>query len=656
MASLIAKSPTARLVIASLLLFFIGLFGGRRLAGDPDPTTAPPPPETTASPVADDQPGEPASLPSPVGFFGEYDPGPTPSGDGVIRGTVTTPDGRPLPGVTVRAEPEPPYDVRHHHGPPPPGDPQVNRVEAEVRSLLLGRRGTREAKTDDAGRFLFTGISDLEHRISGYKAGYEIRRVGRGSVLAGQEVHLVARPVVELEVRVLGPDGTPPDQARLKIRCTGRYVGRNAIWTPRRPRIDLDPGPIRIQAFAGDGDSLASVEVDRRLEVGVRPKPVVLSLVERTGIGGKLTFPPRGTWGHALYWIVALRVREDGNLDPSQLLTTNHYESRLGRTNPTRGYGRFSFTDLPAGTYLVGAIEKYKTVHDSRVVRVTSGMTTVDLAIPFPRAGEATTVRILDPSGKPVSMRDNVQIQARHVAADNTITSGSPADSLGDGEWRVPTPRIPAGGEAGGRFLLVVRAASCGSKTVEYAPGGSGEVEVRFAPPAALTVTLPNYPGSRYEGVAHLTLLPDRPREERNYAPNRKRPDPHGKATFTALAPGDWIIRLTVDIGEYGTRVVMEQPIRLTSGVKEETVLDPPALFDLTVEEPGEKGSFRLQPVAGGGWRFGHPASDGTVRFVRLLAGDYRLLRVKHRGFESMALEIDRDLIIRFTVGGSLPR
>ncbi len=130
MASLIAKSPTARLVIASLLLFFIGLFGGRHLAGDPDPTAAPPAPETTASSGTDDQPGEPASLPSPVGFFAEFDPGPTPSGDGVIRGTVTTLDGRPLQGVTVRAEPESPYDDRPHHGPPPPGDPLVNQVEA----------------------------------------------------------------------------------------------------------------------------------------------------------------------------------------------------------------------------------------------------------------------------------------------------------------------------------------------------------------------------------------------------------------------------------------------------------------------------------------------------------------------------------------------
>ncbi len=645
MVSLTLRPPTAVLLLVSIPLFLAGIFAGRSLSAGsiPDPV----PPVKEARVVVPPAPVEPDLLPVSDDRLLRIEPGMPLTGDRIIRGSVRTADGRPLSGVTVRAIPDAPWDLWDRDGPPPEGDPLKAEVEAEVRHLLLERNSTRETVSDQSGAFLFTGISDVKHSIRGYKPGFEVRKEKRDRVRAGEEIRLIAHPVVELEVRVLGPDGKPPERATVKIFGTGRFVEMNRDWRPGRPRIDLDPGPIRIRASGGTRSALVSEEVERMLEVGVRPEPVVLKLREQTGIRGTLSFPPAGDDYSSRHRILALRVREGAVIDPSRLLREHHHEGRLHRYSPRGGTGDFIMIDLPPGTYLVGVAAGYDAVPDSKIVRLTSGMETVDLAIPLPGAGETTMVRVLGPDGRPVRENSSGNLQARHVADDGTITTGSRPSHLGNGVWRVPNPSVPIGKEAGGRFLLLVSSTAYGSMTVEYEPRASGEVEVRWQAPATLDVTLPDYPGSSYEGVARIRLEPAIQRERRWRPALEKRPDPHGRASFGPLAPGEWIVSLGVSSGRYVTANVLRIPVHLVSGT-EELVLAPPALVDLTVQTSGQEGTFRLQPLDGGNWRSAEGGPDGVVRFTRLTAGSYILWRYGHGTSEAMRLELGGTVTVRF--------
>jgi hypothetical protein len=636
------RRSTLLLVAGSLVLFAAGIFSGLRMAGTPRPTPLPPEQRTAAVPT----PGPAATIAPLPGDspFADLAPGPGPVGDGIIFGKVTTEDGRPLAGVTVRAQPNVPHFPDRLGGPPPPGDPRMPQIRAEVRHMLLARAGIREALSDQDGRFLITGIADMSYWIEGFKPGYLIRREERGNVHAGQDIPLIAHPMVRLEARVLGPDGQPARYALLEIKRGAGGSGHRA-WTPEHPAVEFAPGPLWIRAVTNDGFRFASESEERLLVVGVRAKPVVLRLRERTGICGTLRFPPIDVSGDVNARIVALRVRDDVPPDPSRLLREYHVEGRLHTYSPRGGTGDFIMADLPPATYLVGALRQYREVLDSTVVTVSEGMAEVELAVPTPGVGEAITLRVLGPDGQPIE--SNVNVQARHIAADGATASGGQPDRLGRGSWRVRTPPVPPGQDAGGRFVLAIRSGEFGELVVPYDPDGTGEFEARFPEPASLTVLLPNYQGSCYEGSAQIVAAPDRPRGERSGFPEKKRPGPRGETTFGPLVPGDWIVSVLVDSGKYGTDTVLEIPVRLASGAQEIT-LNPPPLYDLTVEVPEGDAVYRLEPMGAASFRSSPMRNGDTIRFSRLEPGAYVLRRYAGPTTAGMTLELRGDLALTF--------
>jgi hypothetical protein len=586
----------------------------------PGPAAARPAPEETIPPDGEMTPARFARVfIAPRGTAGE----------GRITGRVRDETGAPLRGVTIVAVPRAEWLPPGTDAGPPIGDPGLPDALAELRHSLLVRAGTRQAGTGEDGRFDIGGLSPDVHEVSAYKRGFEMRPMGGHEARPGAEVDFIGRHVLLLTIDVRGPGEAPPERARIDIGPGVRYVRRSFVWTPAHPRIPVDPGiAVEVRAVAGRDEEFASDPLTLDSSTADERDPVVLVLRPRHGILGTVSFPP----GEPVNWSIrALRVREDGNHDPRRLLSEHHAEGRLRSYSPRAGTGTFFLPDLVPGLWLV-AIASGGNVLASAEVRVDEGNAEVALVVPFPSAGEAVTVRVLAPDGRPPE-EYGVSVHATWRPESGCEASGVRAAATGGGRFRVPRPGLA--GAAGGTYHLVLQSREYGEKTVEYDPDATGEITVRFDEPAFLAVTVAGYAGSRLEGAAVLVV----DRQER-------RPDADGRLTFDPLAPGERLIVLYAEGGRHGRSEIARKTVRLISGTTEETI-DPPPLFELLVEA-GEGAAFRIESLTE---RFlvllSEPAPGGAA-FPRLARGDYLLTSQSAVPRGAMPLRIEGDMMVRF--------
>ncbi|MCU0726769.1 MAG: hypothetical protein MUE73_13445 [Planctomycetes bacterium] len=621
-------------ILLSLALGIAGFLAGR-LAARGGAAEPPPPAGNPAGPApAPARPAPEGAIPpdrdlTPVRFARTFEAPRTTAGLGQITGRVRDEAGAPLGGVTIVAVPRGGWLPSGVGTGPPIGDPGLPDALAELRYTLLRRAGTRRAGTGDDGRFAVGGLSQDVHDVSAYKRGFELRPMGGHEARPGAEVEFIGRRVFLLTCDVRGPSDAPPERARIDIGPGARYVRRSFVWTPAHPRIPVDRGiTVEVRAVAGWDEEFASDPLTLDSSTADERDPVVLVLKPRHGILGTVTFPP----GDPVNWSIrALRVREDGNHDPTRLLSERHAEGRLRRCSPRAGTGAFFLPDLAPGLWLV-AIVAGGNVLASAEVRVAEGNAPVALVVPFPSAGEAVTVRVLTPDGRPPGDHD-VSVHGTWRPESGCEASGGQAAATGGGLFRVPRPALP--GAAGGTYSLLVRSRAYGEKTVEYDPDATGEITVRFDEPAVLAVRVAGYAGSRLEGAAVLAVG----RQER-------RPDAAGRLTFDPLAPGEHSIVLYAEGNRHGRSEIARRTIRLTTGTTEETI-DPPALFELLVEA-GEGAAFRIESLTE---RFlvllSEPAPGGAA-FLRLARGDYLLTSQSAVSQGAMPLRIEGDMMVRF--------
>jgi len=629
---------TGALAVLCLIAgFLVGRLSGEATApgptAAPQETTAPPPPPATV--VLED-------LPFSIGFT---DPGPGPTGDGTIVGSVTTEDGRPVEGVTVHAAPR--FDDWNpdRSGGASDADPLLPEAREEIRQVVRTRRGTRVAVSRSDGSFRLTGLAGGEYSVRGYRKGWSVGSVGRGGHRAGDRVRLIARPVLLVEVDVRRPDGSRAGRARVEAGCTEERVRRNQTWTSEHPWIALKPGPATFRAFAGRGDPLASEEVEVELDADGSTGPVVLRLRERASIQGVLRYPSLDAFGRMPYRIVWLRIREEVPADPELLCHGWHGTSRFYTYSPRNGEGSFTITDVPPGRYLVGAlvINGHHRVLASRVVTVGEGRADVELMVTPPGVGQTTIVRILTPKGIPVE-RSDLNLQSLFLGEDGATAGSSRAEYVGEGAFRVHRP-IPAGGKTeNGRYVIRIHSTPFGTRCVAYDPDAE-ETTIRLEEPARLTVAIPSFVGSRYEGFARVAVR--RTEEGARAFPLEKRPGPRGRSLFSPLAPGEVVILLSVDSGKYGRDTVLEVPVTLRSGERKMT-LDPPALYHLSIVEAESEDAYRLEPKDERHWRRADSREGERLKFLRLLAGDYVLWRTRKGVSSSMTFRLGQDAEIRF--------
>jgi hypothetical protein len=181
--------------------------------------------------------------------------------DGVIRGTVRTADGEPVPDAWVQAAMVP-ERMRPEPSPDEDGPAERREMRMIVDGIDGGGAGANARPpvlTDDEGRFAITGLRDADYEL--------VAEAGGG----GRRASTIARPgaEVKLELAELGAiEGTVTLDGKPAPRFAARVEGPTSRATRVRDagghfEIEgLDPGSYRLVIDTPDGSGSAEVTVE----------------------------------------------------------------------------------------------------------------------------------------------------------------------------------------------------------------------------------------------------------------------------------------------------------------------------------------------------------------------------------------------------------
>ena len=277
---------------------------------------------------------------------------------GSLSGTVTAPDGTPLPGMEVRAYPTDLGNLKQLgiDRVPTPDGVRWSAIPAPRRLWVLGGLPWAGTETDDLGRFSLRALIPGEYELT--TAGGAVRH---GVFSTGASVELIDRRPV-LEVRVIDTAGSPVLGAQVSVLCES--TGDAAY--PEQDRaggfdVRVAPGNVWIAASAPGAPVVLEkiylpsnefmVAAELVLDFETQPGSLELDVVD--ALGG----PARGfgTWIHPRALGLDFRV--------ASFVTT----ADLG--------------SLPAGDYRIGFLGEYSA----------AGLTYLRDEIDFTiREGEAT--------------------------------------------------------------------------------------------------------------------------------------------------------------------------------------------------------------------------------------------------------------------------
>ncbi|HKA87287.1 MAG TPA: carboxypeptidase-like regulatory domain-containing protein [Haliangiales bacterium] len=174
--------------------------------------------------------------------------------DGVIRGTVLAPDGKPLGDawVTASASMELPQ-------PRPGGGARVMTATIVTSDDASIGAGPAPVLTDASGRFEISGLRRGKYRLQGEGLSGAARGLLDG-VPTGSDVTLPLSSLARLEGRVTA-DGKPVDEFTVELSgAVGRtetYQGAGGAFVMQR----VDPGHYTVRATAPEGSGQVDVDV-----------------------------------------------------------------------------------------------------------------------------------------------------------------------------------------------------------------------------------------------------------------------------------------------------------------------------------------------------------------------------------------------------------
>jgi hypothetical protein len=560
-------------------------------------------------------------------------------GEGTIRGHIRTKGGEPIAGARVVATPSQERPRRKYRRGLAARDEED--VEDWVRRAVAGRKwreaARREARTDATGAYTITGLTDAKHSVAAYSVGYHIM-AARGSsaynVKPDATVDFLARPVIELAVDVLRPDGSRPSQAQ--IECRGEST-RKENWLPDERWIQLWPGTYTVRAVA---DQSRSEEQTILVEAGKPGPSLVFRLKESPGVRGRILFPPE--LQPAQVSVYALRFA--GAEPPNDARLTAE-----GKNTSTAG--AYAFENLEPGGYLVGAGYGNKSVDVTAVVRIADEVVEQHLQLPPPDTDHFVIVHVFGPEGeRPASVR----FETSYSGGSFGGSGGGRAFPRSDGAHYVPhhswdTLRYGSNHPDPHWYVKAI-ADGFGAIKKEYAPGRDHELTIRFRPGARLTARIAGFVDSGHEGHLLVVLKAE---GEYAYLGRRFReefPDEKGRQMLGPVQPGRYeaILVLRRPLGV--SWPLNHIPLELRPG-ENELAIPLPALHTLTVvSEPGRRVSVvaaedrhnmrSLQRSTG---------EDGKATFEHLPTGAYRVTVRKKTGrkHESVTIELPAQSVVR---------
>lgn len=590
-------------------------------------------------------------------------------GTGTITGRILTADGEPLAGATVRAERILERGgARRGRGEAAPQDPSLEDVVLEVVASHRFRQATRrEVCTDAKGTFAIEGLADARHRVSAQAEGYAFSSKGRtDQVEPGAEIEFTAEPVFDIACAVVLPGGGQPKEAMIVTQnAYGEQRSWTGVWTPDDPivRIRVGAGAFKVRASCeADGEEYRSDAVDVTVEPGRQPPAVTLQLKGRPGVKGKVLFPKDEESDQAQVRLMRLAPGAAPDLE------------RLGREGNiawVHSHNKFSyaFRDLAPGTYAVGVQRGYQgPAVAAETVEVADHMVVRNLTVPAIDPADYLVIWVYGPKDEIIR---NASISTSRRSKNQSSSGGGTVVKCKDGSyWLLRSPVADGAGSPGDdeeedlHFFVSILTEAYGEKAVEYLPGQTEPVVVRFADPATLDVTIVNYAGSGYEGSLMLTLQRAAPEERQGgtrtawraqpYAPvgpGRKGLSPEGSQTFGPVEPGSYDVVLSIKSAQSSFRPVERVPVTLKAGPNAAEIAIP-ELHSVTivVDDAPANATLSLRPVPRtadfrSDQRIG---KDGKAEFTRLTPGEYRIQMYGTGRLEEMRVTIPGDREVRF--------
>lgn len=435
-------------------------------------------------------------------------------GSHVISGRVVDTNGEGLAGVAVHIQLYDPTsrmaDPMSLGGEPPSVDLEAALAKASDRFQSKSARAY-QARTDATGTYRIEGLPDARYDLAAYKRDYWIKSpVGGWTGLGGRVPDLVARPVIPVRIRVLMPDGSDADEAAL-VFGDGRVPSIRIApiaWSPTEPVLRIPVGYWPLTMVHGPFELSGRIKKDtagyasqtRFVQIAeeAMEEPLVFQLEHNYGVRGRVSLDEnRDTFWRGGVYLLALAP--DAAVNPASL-------KELGRrvgANPTT---EFVFTDLKPGRYALGIARSHDgPIETHAVVEVTHGFATHDLKLPPLGPEKFLAVRVRGPDG--------ASLEGATFALEHKKSRGSSSARLNPirRESEVTYLQIPVNLRGSyyseavvpDEFILCVEHENFGA-TFTKLVGGQRELEVNFAAPAFLNVSLAGFEESRFKD--RLTL------------------------------------------------------------------------------------------------------------------------------------------------------
>lgn len=519
----------------------------------------------------------------------------------------------------------------------PPERSLEDAVREAAQFHAISRSYQFEACTDPEGHYRFEGLPQAEFGIRAYKVGFAIERrvrLSRSEIPAGARVDFVARPVLNVPVRVLLPGGGLAAEAIVvaSVEQNGRARTQNLSWTPDNPNLGFLAGEVELSAVTGVPPGSYPVDLDAadfrappisiKLVDGAPIDPVVLQLEGRTGIRGRVDFAEDRIERPVAY-VVLLRLTAGQGVDLDVLARAK------SRASAGDG-GEFAFLDLTAGPYAVG-IKRTRNGHVTthKVVEVGSAIVRCDIEVPPIDPQDFLLVRALGPRGKPL---DGLSFDFQWEDDDDFLFGGM-RDADGNYYLAIPQQvRSAYFGDAPGDGLLSLDIShrEFGSKFRKLR-GGQRELTVSFSPPAQLEVVITGNVNSSILGRVAVGLM--RVAEESTSRGQGEREELRGETAvrFEGLVPGAYRLSLLIRPRKSGgsRAIVAMLEVDLGSG-KNSVRMVLPQLHGLEIIVPGARersfvGLSRIAEGEGawtGSWR-SYCDADGHALFEDVPVGAY---------------------------------
>lgn len=178
--------------------------------------------------------------------------------DGVIRGVVTGPDGKPLADAWVSLHQEL-HDMLGDVEREPRGGPRMLVVEATDDGALAGTGGIAPALTDEHGRFEIRNLPRVPWTVVAEAQAGKLR--GRAPrVVPDADITIQALGLTELAGKVVAPEGLP---ATFHVELDGPTRAQRSFASPDGSFsfARVDPGRYEVTVTSSAGNGKATVEV-----------------------------------------------------------------------------------------------------------------------------------------------------------------------------------------------------------------------------------------------------------------------------------------------------------------------------------------------------------------------------------------------------------